>query len=133
MKQECEYVCEVGDVFDLDGEIWEVKRVDRGVVMYGVFGEDDGEDDWEVGETEDISKLIGMSEDSAEKEDEVEYSPDPDVRLVRNVWTKGNVTERVKNVKFMWGIFACNERDSAKCDVCNGIESPWHAIGGVPG
>jgi hypothetical protein len=47
-------------VFDLDGEIWEVKRVDGDVVLYGVFGEDDGEDDWEVGETEDISKLIGM-------------------------------------------------------------------------
>jgi hypothetical protein len=26
-----------------------------------------------------------------EKEDEVEYSPDPDVRLVRNIWTKGDV------------------------------------------
>jgi hypothetical protein len=64
-----------------------------------------------------------------------------DVRLVRNVWTKGNVAERVKNVKFMWGIFACNELllkrfgmgDSAKCDVCNGIESPWHVIGEGPG
>jgi hypothetical protein len=45
-----------------------------------------------------------------EKEDEVEYSPDPYVRLVsiRNIWTKGDVGERVKNVKLMWGIFACN-------------------------
>ena len=44
-----------------------------------------------------------------EKEDEVEHSPDPDVRLVRNIWTKGDVGERVKNVKFMWGVFAYNE------------------------
>ena len=54
VTQECESVCEVGDVFDLDGEFWEVKRVDGDVVLYGVFREDDGEDDWEVGETEDI-------------------------------------------------------------------------------
>ena len=141
VTQECESVCEVGDVFDLDGEFWEVKKVDGDVVLYGVFGEDDGEDNWEVGESKDISKLVGMNMDSAAKEAEVEYSPDPDVRLVRNVWTKGNVAERVKNVKFMWGIFACNELlfkrfgmgDSAKCDVCNGIESPWHVIGECPG
>ena len=79
--------------------------------------------------------------DSAEKEEDVEYSPDLDVRLVRNVWTKGNVMERVKNEKFMWGVVACNELlfkrfgmgDSAKCGACNGIESPWHAIGECPG
>jgi hypothetical protein len=43
----------------------------------------------------------------------------------------------VKNVKFMWGIFACNELlfkrlgmgELVKCDLCNGIESPWHVIG----
>jgi hypothetical protein len=66
------------------------------------------EEDWEVGETDDISSIIDMSEGALEKEHEVEYGPNPDVRLVRNIWTKGNVGERVKNVKFMWGIFACN-------------------------
>jgi hypothetical protein len=28
---ECEYVCEVGDLFDLDGGFWEVKSVDGDV------------------------------------------------------------------------------------------------------
>jgi hypothetical protein len=31
----------------------------------------------------------------------------PDIRLVRNIWTKGNPQGRVKNFKFMWGMFAC--------------------------
>jgi hypothetical protein len=61
------------------------------------------------GETEDISKLTEVKEEESEKEEVIEYSPDLDVRLVRNIWTRGNVEERVKNVKFMWGIFACNE------------------------
>jgi hypothetical protein len=59
------------------------------------------------GETEDISKLTEVQEEEPEKEEVIEYSPDPDVRLVRNIWTRGSVEERVKNVKFMWGIFAC--------------------------
>jgi hypothetical protein len=33
---ECEYVCEVGDLFDLNGGFWEVKNVDGDVVMYDV-------------------------------------------------------------------------------------------------
>jgi hypothetical protein len=65
-----------------------------------------------------------MSEGTSENEGEVEYSPDP-VRLVRNIWMKsGDVGERVKIVKFMWGIFACNEliiylRDLAWESRCN--------------
>jgi hypothetical protein len=39
----------------------------------------------------------------------VEYSPDPDVRLIRNSWARKGVLERVRGVKFMWGLFACNE------------------------
>jgi hypothetical protein len=39
----------------------------------------------------------------------VEYSPDPDVRLIRNIWARKGVLERVRGVKFMWGLFACNE------------------------
>ena len=93
------------------------------------------------GETEDISKLTEVPEEEPEKEEVVEYSPDPDVRLVRNIWTRGNVEERVKNVKFMWGIFACNELlfkrfgmgESDKCSMCKGKETPWHVIGECPG
>jgi hypothetical protein len=71
----------------LDGEMLEVKRVDGDIVMYGEYirrgcGE---EEDWVEGETEDISKLIEAREDESEKEEVIEYSPDPDVRLVRNV------------------------------------------------
>jgi hypothetical protein len=39
----------------------------------------------------------------------VEHSPDPDVRLIRNIWARKGVLERVRGVKFMWGLFACNE------------------------
>jgi hypothetical protein len=48
--------------------------------MYGKTGDDVEEEDWEVGETDAISSLIDMSEGTLETEDEVEYSPDPDVR-----------------------------------------------------
>jgi hypothetical protein len=52
-----------------------------------------------------------------------------------------NVEERVKNVKFMWGIFACNELlfkrfgmgESEKCSLCKGKKTPWHVIGGCSG
>ena len=59
--RECEYVCEVGDLFHLDGGFWEVQSVDGDVVMYGKIG-DDVEEDWEVGETDDISSLIDTDE-----------------------------------------------------------------------
>jgi hypothetical protein len=39
----------------------------------------------------------------------IEYSPDPDVRLIQNVWARKGVLERVWGVKYMWGLFACNE------------------------
>jgi hypothetical protein len=32
----------------------------------------------------------------------VEYSPDPDVRLIRNIWARKGVLERVRGVKFMY-------------------------------
>jgi hypothetical protein len=68
----------------------------------------------------------------------VEYSPDPDVRLIRNIWAHKGVLERARGVKFMWGLFACNELlhrrfgrlDSPSCFCCSGAdESPWHVIG----
>ena len=68
----------------------------------------------------------------------VEYSPDPDVRLIRNIWARKGVLERVRGVKFMWGLFARNELlhrrfgrlDSSSCSCCTGTdETPWHVIG----
>ena len=65
----------------------------------------------------------------------VAYSPDPDVRLIRNIWARKGVLERVRGVKFMWGLFACNELlhrrfgrlDSPSCSCCTGTdETPWH-------
>ena len=37
--------------------------------------------------------------------DSEHYLPGPDVRLVRNVWTRGGVDARVKAVKYMWALF----------------------------
>jgi hypothetical protein len=45
----------------------------------------------------------------------VEYSPDPLVRLIRNIWARKGVLERVCGVKFMWGLFAC------KMSCCTGV------------
>ena len=66
-----------------------------------------------------------------------QHQLNPDIRLVRNIWTKGNPQERVKNVKFMWGIFACNELlcerfgmvESPMCACCGVVETPWHVVG----
>jgi hypothetical protein len=68
----------------------------------------------------------------------VEYSPDPDVRLIRNILARKGVLERVSGVKFIRGLFACNELlhrrfvrfDSSSCSCCTGTdETPWHVIG----
>jgi hypothetical protein len=71
----------------------------------------------------------------------VEYSPDPDVRLIRNIWARKGVLERVRGVKFMcWGLFAYNELlhrrfgrpDSSSCSCCTGTdETPWHVARGM--
>ena len=37
------------------------------------------------------------------------YQPSPDVRLVRDMWMRKGGHSRVHAVKFMWGLFACNE------------------------
>jgi hypothetical protein len=42
------------------------------------------------------------------------YSPDPDVRLIWNVWARKGVMERARGVKYMWGLFACNEHTAPK-------------------
>jgi len=139
--EECESVCEPGDFFELDGETWEVINVDEDEVRYGLAGESSEEEDWKTGTIEEISSLVSSERDDHVEDDIVDYSPDPDVRLIRNVWTKGNLEERVRNVKFMWGIYACNELlfkrfgmgESVKCGLCGEVETPWHVIGVCPG
>ena len=37
------------------------------------------------------------------------HAPSPDVRLVRDMWVRRGGKARVHAVKFMWGLFACNE------------------------
>jgi hypothetical protein len=68
----------------------------------------------------------------------VEHSPGPDVRLIRNIWSRKGVLERVRGAKFMWGLFACNELlhrrfgrlGSPSCSCCSDAdEPPWHVIG----
>ena len=60
------------------------------------------------------------------------------MRLVRNVWTRGGVDARVKAVKYMWALFACNDLlfrrfgvgRSGDCEVCHGRrETAWHVMG----
>ena len=86
---------------------------------------------------EEALALLGADDDDQGDGKEV-YSPDPDVRLIRNVWARKGVMERVRGVKYMWGLFACNELlhrrfgmlESDSCSCCpNTIESPWHVIG----
>ena len=58
--------------------------------------------------------------------------------LVRNVWTRGGVDARVKAVKYMWALFACNDLlfrrfgvgRSGDGGVCHGRrETAWHVRG----
>ena len=99
--EECENICEPGDFFELDGETSEVITVDEDEVRYGLAGEISEEEGWKTGTIEEISSLVSSERDAHVEDDIVDYSPDPDVRLIRNVWTKGNLEERVRNVKFM--------------------------------
>jgi hypothetical protein len=55
---------------------------------------------------EEVHALLGFTDQC---DDMIEYSPDPDVRLIRNVWARKGALERVRRVKYMRGLFACNE------------------------
>ena len=66
------------------------------------------------------------------------HRPDVDVQLVRNVWTRGGITARVRAVKYMWALFACNDLlfrrfgvgESGSCSHCAGrVENAWHVLG----
>ena len=70
--------------------------------------------------------------ESNSEDDSEPYLPGPDVRLVRNVWTRGGVDARVKAVKYMWALFACNDLlfrrfgvgRSGDCEACLLYTSP---------
>ena len=75
---------------------------------------------------EDAIALLGADDDDDQGDEKGVYSPDPNVRLIRNAWTRKGVMERVRGVKYMWGLFACNELlrrrfgmlESASCSCC---------------
>jgi hypothetical protein len=77
--------CEINDVFELDGELWEVRSIEGNEIMNAQFGPNSSEEEWEVGEAEDINKMVWDQGAEGTKEDTVEHSPDPDIRLVRNI------------------------------------------------
>ena len=67
-------------------------------------GASDSEEGAEAEQGPADTKAESNSDDDSEH-----YLPGPDVRLVRNVWTRGGVDARVKAVKYMWALFACND------------------------
>jgi DNA-directed RNA polymerase alpha subunit len=111
----------VGKSFRLDGEEWEVIEADAssGHVKYARLCECDTEQEISLEELEEVTlneasalraresveatalevdALVRQYEEAVEV---VEYSPDPDVRLIRNIWARKGVLERVRGVKFM--------------------------------
>ena len=73
-----------------------------------------------------------------EERGDEEHAPSPDVRLVRDMWTRKGGRARVHAVKFMWGLFACGDlfqrrfgRGDGTCSECPGEqETAWHVLGG---
>jgi hypothetical protein len=134
----------------LDGEEWEVIEADAssGLVKYARLCEGDTEQEISLEELEEVTlneasalraresvEATALEVDALVRQGDeavavVEYSPDPDVRLIRNIWARKGVLERVRGVKFMWGLFACNELlhrrfgrlDSSSCSCCTGTD-----------
>ena len=87
----------------------------------------EGASDSEEGAEEEQGPADTEAESNSEDDSE-HYLPGPDVRLVRNVWTRGGVDARVKAVKYMWALFACNDLlfrrfgvgRSGDCEACHG-------------
>ena len=115
----------------LDGDEYTVRQIVAGQAMCALGEEDDG-DDWEMLPVEDVAGML------REEREVVVHAPSPDVRLVRDMWVRRGGRARVHAVKFMWGLFACNDLlhrrfgrgDSGHCSSCTGeTESAWHVIG----
>jgi hypothetical protein len=63
----------------------------------------DSNDEGEVGSEEEVVQLIMETEGSVPDVINDQHQLNPDIRLVRQIWTKGNPQERVKNVMFICG------------------------------
>jgi hypothetical protein len=140
-REEPKRKCKVGDVFEMEGYVWVVIETDGVEVKYQMMDTEEGgldsNDEGETGSEEEVVQLIMETEGSVPDVINDQHQLNPDIRLVRNIWTKGNPQERVKNVKFMWGIFACNELlcerfgmvETRNCACCGVVETPWHVVG----
>jgi hypothetical protein len=103
----------------LDGEEREVIEADAssGLVKYALLCEGDAEQEISLGELEEVTldeasalcaresvEATALEVDALARQGDgavsvVEYSPDPDVRLIRNIWARKGVLERVRGVK----------------------------------
>ena len=124
-------VAQVGDTVHIDGEAYEVRQVMGDRAMCATHPEADA-DEWEVLSVEDVANLL------REERGSYGHSPSPDVRLVRDMWVRKGGRARVHAVKFMWGLFACNDLLHRRfgrggdgcCSACPGErETAWHVIG----
>ena len=116
----------------MDGRQFSVKAVGASEVQCGLV------------EVSDPVMWVGMDVDEVAllvHGDELcrEYSPDPDVRLIDRLWMGCGPRKRVRTVKYMWGLFACNDLlhrrfrrlESGDCAACGPgyTETPEHVVG----
>jgi hypothetical protein len=82
-----------------------------------------------VGSEEEVVQLI-METEEGPLPDVIndQHQLDPDIRPVRNIWTKWNPQERVKNAKFMCERFGMLV-EIPNCACCRVIETPWRVVG----
>jgi hypothetical protein len=142
----------------LGGEEWEVIEADgsSGLVKYAQLCEGAAEQEISLGELEEVTldeacapraretvEATALEVDALIQQDDeavtvVTYSPDPDVRLIRNIWARKGVLERVRGVKFTRGLLPAMScctgvlagSTTSSCSCCTGTdETPWHVIG----
>ena len=122
----------VGERFCMDGRQYLVKRTSGEEVQCGLASvADPGL--WMDMDAAEVALLV-HGDKLCEK-----YSPDPDVRLITRVWMGCGPRRRVRTVKYMWGLFACNDLlhrrfgklSSGDCTACGAghTEDPVHVIG----
>ena len=97
-----------GDEFELDGVRYVVAQVDDGVAWYREAETAVDEGLWERMSVADATALV-RGDEIEEDAEAPAFSPDPDVRLIRNIWSRKGAHGRVRAVKYMWGLFACND------------------------
>jgi hypothetical protein len=89
-----------------------------------------------VGSEEEVVQLIMETEGSVPDVINDEHELNPDIRL--EIYGRKGILRRelAKNVKFMWGIFACNELlcerfgmvETPNCACCGVVETSWHVV-----